>query len=158
MNTSQTNSSRLAALGLSLPDPPRPVADYVPWTRVGSLVFVSGQIPLRDGALLATGRVPDGVSVDLAAECARVCALNAVAVAADAAGGVDRITRIVRIGCFVASDPGFTDQPLVANGASALLVNIFGEAGRHARAAVGSVSLPLGVPVEVEMIAEIASD
>ena len=158
MNTSQTNSSRLAALGLSLPEPPKPVAAYVPSTRVGALVFVSGQIPLRDGSLVATGRVPDGVPVDLAVECARVCALNAVAVAADAAGGIDRITRIVRLGCFVASEPGFTDQPLVANGASELLVGIFGEAGRHARAAVGSVALPLGVPVEVELIAEVAAD
>ncbi len=158
MNMHQTNTSRLAALGLSLPEPPKPVADYVPWVRSGSLVFVSGQIPVRDGGLIATGRVPDGVPVELAVECARVCALNAVAVAADAAGGLDRITRIVRIGCFVASDPGFTDQPVIANGASGLLVSIFGEAGRHARAAVGSVSLPLGAPVEVEMIAEIATD
>ena len=156
MNTTQTNTSRLAALGLSLPEPPKPVADYVPWVRSGPLVFVSGQIPLRDGGLIARGRVPDEVPVELAVECARVCALNALAVAADAAGGVDRITRIVRIGCFVASDPGFTDQPVVANGASGLLVSILGEAGRHARAAVGSVSLPLGAPVEVEMIAEIA--
>ncbi len=156
MNTTQTNSSRLAALGLSLPEPPKPVADYVPWVRSGPLVFVSGQIPMRDGELIARGRVP-GVPVELAVECARVCALNAVAVAADAAGGLDRITRIVRLGCFVASEPGFTDQPVIANGASGLMVSIFGEAGRHARAAVGSVSLPLDAPVEVELIAEIGS-
>ncbi len=151
-----TPSERLAALGLTLPTPPAPVASYVPAVRTGSLVFVSGQIPLRDGAMVATGRVPDEVPVELAVECARQCALNALAVAAQAAGGLDRIVRIVRVGCFVASEPSFTKQPIVANGASDLLVEIFADAGRHARAAVGSVALPLGAPVEVELLAEIA--
>jgi enamine deaminase RidA (YjgF/YER057c/UK114 family) len=152
---SQTPTERLAALGLDLPEPPAPVASYVPVVRTGNLLFVSGQIPLRDGALLASGAVPDPVPLETARECARQCALNALAVAADAAGGLDAIRRIVRIGCFVASLPGFTDQPKVANGASDLLAEIFADAGRHARAAVGSVALPLGAPVEVEMIVEL---
>lgn len=151
----KTPTERIVDLGIQIPSPPKPVADYVPWTRSGAMVFVSGQIPMRDGVLIARGRVPDQVSVDLAVECARCCALNAVAVVADAAGGLDRIARIVRIGCFIACGSGFTDQPIVANGASGLLVEIFGEAGRHARAAVGSVALPLGAPVEIEMTAEV---
>lgn len=151
----RTHTDRLAELGLTLPPAPAPVASYIPAVRTGSLVFVSGQIPFREGGLIAEGAVPSRVPVETAIECARQCALNAVAVAAQAAGGLDRIARIVRIGCFVASDPGFTDQPRVANGASDLLIQIFGEAGRHARAAVGSIALPRNAPVEVELIAEI---
>ncbi|USN99169.1 MAG: RidA family protein [Phycisphaeraceae bacterium] len=151
----QTPTERLAALGLTLPPPPKPVAAYVPWVRTGRLVFISGQIPVQAGALMASGCIPDPVPVELAVACARQCALNAVAVAAEAAGGLDRIARIVRVGCFVASAPGFTDQPKVANGASELLVELFGDSGRHARAAVGSVALPLGAPVEVEMTVEV---
>lgn len=151
----QTHTERLAALALALPNPPAPVASYVPAVRTGNLVFVSGQIPIRDGSLITRGTVPATVDLETAIDCARQCALNAVAIAAREAGGLDRIARIVRVGCFVASEPGFTDQPKVANGASDLLVAIFGEAGRHARAAVGSVALPLGAPVEVEMIVEV---
>jgi len=132
------------------------VAAYVPWVRAGDLVFVSGQIPLSEGVLTAEGPVPSMVTPDDAASAARVCVINAMAVLADALDGdLARVRRIVRLGVFVASDPGFHGQPQVANGASELLLEVFGEAGRHARAAVGSVGLPLGATVEVEMIAQI---
>lgn len=151
-----TPSEALAALGLALPTPPKPVAAYIPSVRTGNLVFVSGQLPMREGTLTATGAVPSAVSPEAAKDAARVCALNALAVAAEAAGGLDRIRRIVRLGVFVQSDPGFTGQPGVANGASELMQSVFGEAGRHARAAVGSVALPLGATVEVDLIAEVS--
>jgi enamine deaminase RidA (YjgF/YER057c/UK114 family) len=151
-------ADRLAALGLTLPVPPKPVAAYIPFVRSGNLVFISGQIPFRDGKVLVTGPVPSGASIEQARDAARQCALNGLAILADALGGdLDRVSRIVRLGVFVQSDPGFTDQPKVANGASELLVDLFGERGRHARAAVGSVALPLGATVEVEMVAEVAS-
>ncbi|MDA1008541.1 MAG: RidA family protein [Planctomycetota bacterium] len=149
-----THSQRLAALGITLPPPPKPVAAYVPYVRTGKLIFVSGQLPMRDGSLLATGAVPEAVSVESAKDAARQCGLNAISVAADAAGGIDQIARIVRLGVFVQSVAGFTSQPAVANGASELMEQVFGEAGRHARAAVGSIALPLGAAVEVDMIAE----
>ena len=149
-------AQRLADLGLTLPDAPKPLAAYVPSVRAGNLVFVSGQLPFRDGNLIATGPVPSAISIEQAQEAARQCVLNALAVLAEAIGGdLDRVRRIVRLGVFVASDPTFTDQPQVANGASELLQDIFGDLGRHARAAVGSVALPLGATVEVEMIAEV---
>ena len=147
-------AQRLADLGLTLPDAPNPLAAYVPSVRAGNLVFVSGQLPFRDGQLIATGPVPSAISIEQAQQAARQCVLNALAVLADAVeGDLDRVRRIVRLGVFVASDPTFTDQPQVANGASELLQDIFGDLGRHARAAVGSVALPLGATVEVEMIA-----
>jgi len=152
---SELPSSRLTALGLSLPAAPKPVAAYVPFARTGNLVFVSGQLPMKDGVMLAKGSVPSQVSMETAAAAARQAALNAVAVLADAAGGVDQIRRILRVGVFVCSDAGFVDQPKVANGASELLQQIFGESGRHARAAVGNIALPLGACVEVEMLAEV---
>jgi enamine deaminase RidA (YjgF/YER057c/UK114 family) len=149
-------ADRLRELGIELPHPPKPVAAYVPAVRTGNLIYISGQVPLRDGALLATGPVPSQVSIQQAWEAARQCALNGLAVLAGALGGdLDRVQRIVRLGVFVCCDPGFTDQPKVANGASELLQEIFGESGRHARAAVGSIALPLGATVEVEMIAEV---
>ena len=148
-------SSRLAELGLELPEAPRPVAAYIPAVRVGSLVFVSGQIPFGNGELLATGVVPDDVSIEAAQALARQCVLNALAVLAAEVGSIDRLKRVVRVGCFVASAPGFGGQPKVANGASELLREIFGEAGQHARAAVGSVALPLNVPVEIEFLFEV---
>lgn len=148
-------SSRMAELGLDLPEAPSPVASYVPAVRVGSLLFVSGQIPIRDGTLLATGTVPNEVSIEEAQGLARQCVLNALAVLKAEVGSIDRLKRVVRVGCFVASEPGFGGQPKVANGASDLLVEIFGEAGRHARAAVGAVGLPLNVPVEIEFLFEI---
>ncbi len=147
---------RLEALGITLPQAPAPVASYVPAARVGELVFVSGQIPMRDGALIASGPVPSSVSPDRARLAARQCALNALAVLAATLGGdLDRVRRIVRLGVFVASDPGFGGQPQVANGASDLLEEIFGDAGRHARAAVGSIGLPLGATVELDLVAQV---
>ena len=151
-----TPSQRLAKLGLRLPSPPRPVGSYVPAVRAGQLVFISGQIPLEDGKVTAAGKVGHDVELADAASAARRCTLNALAIAAEAAGGLDAIARIVRLGVFVNSAPGFTDQPKVANGASDFLVEIFGEAGRHARAAVGANELPLNAAVEVEMIVQLA--
>jgi len=146
---------RLTELGLTLPEAPKPVAAYVPSVQTGALLLVSGQLPMEGGSLRSAGRVPEHVSLEEAKQCARVCVLNGLAVAKDALGSLDRIRRVVRVGCFVASTPEFTDQPKVANGASELLQEIFGEAGRHARAAVGSVALPLGAPVEIEFTFEV---
>ncbi len=147
---------RIQELGIQLPPAPRPVAAYLPAVRSGNLVFTAGQIPLLDGALTAQGPVPSAVSLEEARLAARQCGLNGLAVVADQLGGdLERVERIVRLGVFVCSDPGFTDQPLVANGASELLGEIFGDRGRHARAAVGSVALPLGATVEVEMLAQV---
>jgi enamine deaminase RidA (YjgF/YER057c/UK114 family) len=146
--------ARLAELGIQLPTPPSPVAAYIPSVRAGNLVFVSGQVPLVDGKPLATGRVPSEVDLDLAIQCARQCTLNALAVVKAQLGSLAAVKQIVRVGCFVACDQGFSDHPKVANGCSKLLVDIFGDRGRHARAAVGAPSLPLGVPVEIEMIVE----
>ena len=147
---------RIEELGLRFPPPPKPVANYLPAVRTGSLIFVSGQIPVLEGRLVAEGPVPSAVSVEAARGAARQCALNGLAViAAELDGDLDRIRRIVRLGIFVASDPGFNDQPVVANGASEVLIEIFGEPGRHARAAVGSIALPLGATVEVEMVVEV---
>ncbi|MHC5112857.1 MAG: RidA family protein [Planctomycetota bacterium] len=151
-----TIHARLAELNITLPAAPSPVAAYVPAVRAGDLIYISGQIPLLDGALTATGPVPSAVSPETAREAARQCALNGLAVIADQLDGdLDRVRRIVRVGAFVCSDPDFTGQPAVANGASEVLHEIFGEAGRHARAAVGSIALPLGATVEVEMVVEV---
>jgi enamine deaminase RidA (YjgF/YER057c/UK114 family) len=150
-------AQRLQDLGLVLPPAPKPVAAYIPFVRTGNLVYISGQLPFQDGKLLATGPVPSVTSVEAAAAAARQAVLNGLAVLADAAGGLDRVQRIVRVGVFVCSDAGFAEQPKVANGASELLQQIFGEAGRHARAAVGNIALPLGASVEVELLAEVAS-
>jgi enamine deaminase RidA (YjgF/YER057c/UK114 family) len=149
-------SARLAELGLTLPAAPRPVAAYVPAVRHGNLVYTSGQLPSRDGELIAVGKVGAEVDPETAAECARVAILNAVAVLAEAVGGIDEIERIVKVTVFVASAPDFTGQPQVANGASELLVDVFGESGRHARSAVGLSVLPLDAPVEIEVVAAVA--
>jgi len=147
---------RLEVLGISLPEAPRPVAAYVPAVQAGSFVFISGQVPFSEGKLLASGTVPGSVTLEQAVAAARQCGINALAVLSDHLDGdLDRVEQVVRLGVFVASDPGFTDQPKVANGASELMEEVFGEAGRHARAAVGSVSLPIGAAVEVEMIVQI---
>ncbi len=147
---------RLAELGIKLPTAPKPVAAYVPAVRTGHLIFVSGQIPFLDGKLLATGPVPSVVSIDNARAAARQCVLNGLAVLANVMEiNLDHVKRIVRLGVFVCSDAGFIDQPKVANGASEVLQEIFGECGRHARAAVGSISLPLRATVEVEMLVEV---
>ncbi|OKL54588.1 LysR family transcriptional regulator [Bowdeniella nasicola] len=148
----KTPSERLAELGIELPAVAVPVAAYVPAVQHGDLIYTSGQLPLRAGELTATGIVGDDVSPEDAADAARVCALNAIAAAADLAGGIDKITRVVKVTGFVASAPSFTGQPGVINGASNLLGDVFGEAGTHARAAVGVAALPLGAPVEVEIV------
>lgn len=174
----ESPEAALAHLGLELPAPAKPVAAYIPTRRVpwhrlagrsepsdtpsadaarlepSGLLFVSGQIPLKEGNLIAIGTVPSAVSIETAQECARQCVLNGLAAIKAELGSLDQVRQIVRIGVWVASDPGFTDQSKVANGASELLEQIFGEAGRHARAAVGAIALPLGAPVEVELLVE----
>lgn len=152
-----TIESRLADLGIVLPDPPKPVASYVPAARTGDLLVVSGQLPFKDGGLLATGPVPSAVSIEDAMEAARWCGINGLAVARAALDGdLDRIRRVVRLGVFVQSDDRFDAQPKVANGASDLMVEVLGDAGRHARAAVGVNALPLDTSVEVEFTFEVA--
>ena len=152
---SDSPEARLEALGLALPPLAAPLAAYVPAVRTGRHVYTAGQLPLADGKLLMTGRVGAQVSVEEATALARTCALNALAAVASVTGGLSAVTRIVKIVGFVASDPSFTGQPLVVNGASELLQDVFGENGKHARSAVGVAVLPLDTPVEVELIAEV---
>jgi enamine deaminase RidA (YjgF/YER057c/UK114 family) len=147
---------KLAELGLKLPEVAKPVAAYVPVVRTGNLVYTSGQLPLRDGALIATGKNGDSIDAAVAVECAQQCALNALAAIKSEIGDLANISRIVKVVAFVASTPDFTGQPQVANGASELLGQVFGEAGQHARSAVGVPVLPLDAPVEVELIVEVA--
>lgn len=156
MTTTFDPEAKLAALGITLPDAPKPVAAYVPWKRSGNLLFIAGQIPVVAGQLIAKGSAPNQVSMEKARECALQCVLNGLAVIKSAVGNLSNVKQIVRIGVFVCSEPGFYDQPKIANGASELLVEVFGERGQHARAAVGSVALPLGAPVEVEFVVEVA--
>jgi enamine deaminase RidA (YjgF/YER057c/UK114 family) len=148
-------AARLGELGLTLPAVATPVAAYVPAVKTGSYVYTSGQLPFVEGKLQGTGKLGDSVTVEEGAALARICALNAIAAAADAAGGLDAIVRIVKVTCFVSSAPSFTGQAQVANGASEFLIQVFGEAGKHARSAVGMAVLPLDTPVEVELIAEV---
>jgi len=150
-----TAAERLAEMGLSLPPVAQPVAAYVPAVLTGNYVYTSGQLPFVDGELQGTGKVGQNVTVEEAAGFARTCALNALAAAASVAGGLDAITRIVKVTCFVSSASGFTGQAQVANGASEFLIDVLGDAGRHARSAVGMAVLPLDTPVEVELIAEV---
>ena len=147
--------TRLAELVITLPAAPAPVAAYIPARRTGNLLFISGQIPVSGGALLAQGIIPTQVSVEKARECARQCVLNALAIAKANLGSLSAIRQVVRLGVFVCCEPGFHGQPQVANGASELFQEIFGESGRHARAAVGSIDLPLGAPVEIEFLFEV---
>ena len=148
--------SVLQSLGITLPDAPKPVAAYLPVRIAGGLAFVSGQIPMKDGHLTASGPVPSVRSAEEATAAARVCAINALAALKAALDGdLDRITGIVRVGVFVASDADFFGQPAIADAVSTLLIDVFGESGRHARAAVGSVALRLGATVEVEMVVEV---
>ncbi|MGP1347837.1 MAG: RidA family protein [Phycisphaerales bacterium] len=149
--------ARLAALGLSLPTPTTPLASYVPVvvSQKAGIAFVSGQIPVRDGTFIAIGRVPSQVSIETAQECARQCVLNALAALERELGSLDRIARILKVEGFVACEPGFTHHPEVINGASDLLLGLFGETGRHARAAVGVPSLPRDVPVEIAFTVEL---
>jgi enamine deaminase RidA (YjgF/YER057c/UK114 family) len=149
-------TQRLADLGLTLPTVAAPVAAYVPAVRSGDLVWTSGQLPFVDGSLPITGKVGAEVDADRAKELARTCALNALAALAAELGGLDGIRRVVKVVGFVASAPGFFGQPGVINGASELLGEVFGDAGRHARSAVGVAVLPLDAPVEVEVVVEAA--
>jgi len=151
-------SDRLAEQKITLPEPAAPVGSYVPAILTGRYAMCSGQLALRDGKLLHEGKVPGGVSVEDAKHDAEAAAINGVAAIANVAGGVNNIARIVRVCVYVASDAGFTAQPTIANGASDMLVKIFGDAGRHARAAVGVAELPLGASVEVEILAEVSDD
>lgn len=150
-----TPESRLAELGISLPPAVPPVAAYIPVRIAGNMAFVAGQIPMREGKLIAQGTVPSPVPMAQAVECARQCAINALAALKAELGALSRIKHVVRVGVFVACGPDFTDHPTVANGASEFLMQVFGDAGKHARAAVGSSSLPRGAPVEVEIVCEL---
>ena len=155
MSAASTPEERLAELGLSVPDVAKPVATYVPAVRSGSYVYTSGQLPMREGQLLATGKVGGEVTAEEATECARQCALNAIAAVRAQVGELSNVKRIVKVVAFVASTPDFTGQPGVANGASELFGDVFGEAGQHARSAVGVPVLPLDAPVEVELLVEV---
>jgi enamine deaminase RidA (YjgF/YER057c/UK114 family) len=146
---------RLSELGLTLPEVVPPLAAYVPALRVGDLVWTSGQLPMVDGKLAATGKVGAEVDADDAAGLARICALNALAAVKAEVGDLDEVTRVIKVVGYVASAPTFTGQPAVINGASQLLGEVFGDAGRHARSAVGVAVLPLDAPVEVELVVQI---
>jgi len=151
-----TPEDKLAELGLTVPEVVPPVAAYVPAVRTGSYVYTAGQVPLRDGTLVAEGKVGGAVSVEQATECAQQCALNALAAVKSVVGDLSQVKRVVKAVVFVASEPDFTGQPGVANGASELLGAVFGDAGVHARSAVGVAVLPLDSPVEVELVVEVA--
>lgn len=151
-----TPEERIAQLGLELPQPAAPLASYVPTARTGSLIYTSGQVPFVQGELHVLGKVGAEVDLDQAVEQARICALNCVAALKAEVGELSRIARIVKVVGFVASAPDFYGQPKVINGASDLLSEVFGDAGEHARSAVGVAALPSNVPVEVELIAEVA--
>ncbi len=148
-------SERLTELGLTLPGVAAPVGSYVPAIRTGPHILTSGQLPFRDGAVAFTGKVPDDATVEDAMKGAEIAAINAVAAAAQQAGGIDAIRRIIRVAVFVNSSPGFTEQPKVANGASDLLAKMFGDAGKHVRAAIGVAELPLNAAVELELTVEV---
>jgi enamine deaminase RidA (YjgF/YER057c/UK114 family) len=151
-----TPDERLAELGLSVPEVAKPVASYVPALRTGNYVFTSGQLPMRDGELIATGKVGDEITVEQGVACARQCALNGIAAVKSVIGDLAQVVRVVKVVAFVASTPDFTGQPGIANGASELIGQAFGTAGQHARSAVGVPVLPLDAPVEVELVVEVA--
>ena len=153
--TGSTPEERLASLGLEVPEVAKPVAVYVPAVRSGNHVFTSGQLPMRSGELIATGKVGGEVSPEEAVQCAQQCALNALAAIRAEVGELSNVKRVVKVVAFVASTPDFTGQPGVANGVSELLGEVFGDAGVHARSAVGVPVLPLDAPVEVEMVVEV---
>jgi enamine deaminase RidA (YjgF/YER057c/UK114 family) len=148
-------ADRLRELNITLPEPPRPVAAYIPAVRTGNLLFISGQLPMEGGQLRYAGKVPADVTPEHAYAAARLATINALAVARGELGSLDRVTRVVRVIGHVASAPGFTGQPAVVNGASELLGEVFGERGRHSRAALGAAELPLGACVEIELILEV---
>lgn len=149
--------ARLKELGVTLPDPPKPVANYVPVVRVGDLLFLSGVLPSRDGQLIMTGKLGQELTIEQGKEASRAAVLNGLSIIRHAAGSLDRVKQIVKMVGHIASAPGFTDQPHVLNGASDLLVSLFGDAGRHARVAVGAAELPRQAPVEIELIVQVLS-
>lgn len=146
--------AKLSELGIALPAVPAAAGLYAPCVRSGNQLFISGQVPMKDGAPMRKGKLGQGVTIDDAAVLARQCALQALAIVRGELGSLDRVSRVIRVGGFVASAQGFTDHPKVINGASQLLLDVFGDAGRHARIAVGLAELPFGVPVEVEFLFE----
>ena len=150
-----TPEKRVQELGLSIPEAPKPVAAYVPAVRTGNYVYTSGQLPMRDGQLIATGKVGGEVSAEEGTALAQQCALNAIAAVKSIVGDLSSVVRVVKVVAFVSSTPDFTGQPGVANGASELIGKVFGDAGQHARSAVGVPVLPLDAPVEVEMVVEV---
>ena len=152
-----STEQRLQELGLELPAPPKPVANYVPAVQVGDLLFLSGVLPSRDGQLIMTGKLGQGITIEQGVEAARVAVLNGLSIVKQEIGSLDRVKRIVKVVGYIASAPGFTDHPQVLNGASDLLVSLFGDAGRHARVAVGAAELPRHAPVEIDMIVQITS-
>ena len=147
--------AKLKELGITLPEPPRPVATYDPAVRTGNLLFISGQLPFVDGRLQKVGKLGGNFTAEEGVEAARRATLNALAIAKQSLGSLDNVVRVVRLGVHVASATGFTELPKVANGASELLIGVFGENGRHARLALGAAELPLGSPVEIELILEV---
>ena len=151
-----TIEKRLSELGVTLPVAAAPAANYLPFMRSGNLLFTAGQLPLKDGKLIASGLLGRDLDVAAGKEAAKYCAINILAQAKAALGSLDQIGKVVKITVFVASAPDFTEQHLVANGASDFLVAVLGEAGKHARSAVGTASLPLNAPVEIEAIIEVA--
>jgi enamine deaminase RidA (YjgF/YER057c/UK114 family) len=153
-----TPEKRLKELGLELPSAPGPLGSYVPASRSGNLLFISGMLPLREGILTRTGKVGSDLSVDEGKEQARISALNALSVLREHTGSLDYVVRCVKLTGYISSTPGFTGQPAVLNGASDLMADVFGEAGKHARAAVGVSELPMNSPVEVEFIFEVKQD
>ena len=151
-----TPSEKLKELGLALPVAAKPVGAYVPAVRTGNLIFTAGQIPVKDGQLICAGKVPTDVSLERARAAARQAAMNALSAVAALTGTLDAVSRVVRLNVFVASADGFTDQAKVANAASELLVEIFGDAGVHTRCAIGAAELPLAAPVELDVIVEVS--
>lgn len=147
--------AKLKSLNIELPMAPKPVANYVPVVRAGDLLFLSGVLPSRDGQLILTGKLGQGITIEQGMDAAKVAALNALAIVRAEVGSLDKVKRIVKMVGHIASAPGFTDQPQVLNGASDLLVQIFGEAGKHARVAVGAAELPRQAPIEIELIVQV---
>lgn len=148
---------RLNELGLTLPVPPKPVANYLPVVRVDDLLFLSGVLPSQDGQLVMTGKIGHNLSIEQGVEAARVAVLNGLSIIRSTTGSLDQVKQIVKMVGYIASGPGFVDQPQVLNGASDLLVSLFGDAGRHARVAVGAAELPRHAPVEIDLIVQITS-
>lgn len=150
-----SHEEKLKELGLSLPEAPKPVANYVPVVRVGDLLFLSGVLPSRDGQLVMTGKLGAGLSIEQGRQAAQLAVLNALAIVQAEVGSLNHVHRIVKMVGHIASAEGFTDQPQVLNGASDLLVSVFGEKGQHARVAVGAAELPRHAPVEIELIIQV---